>query len=69
MVRQQPSVLVPSQDPTAVTKISSTCWSLVNGSCAALVRRYYHAAMVGRAATFINTFVSPIGLDNIGWEY
>jgi len=23
----------------------------------------------GRAATFINTFVNPIGLDNIGWKY
>ncbi|KAA8899397.1 general substrate transporter [Sphaerosporella brunnea] len=23
----------------------------------------------GRAATFINTFVNPIGLDNIGWRY
>lgn len=22
-----------------------------------------------RAATFINTFVNPIGLDNIGWKY
>lgn len=23
----------------------------------------------GRAANFINTFVNPIGLDNIGWRY
>jgi hypothetical protein len=23
----------------------------------------------GRAATFINTFVNPIGLDNISWRY
>lgn len=22
-----------------------------------------------RAATFINTFVNPIGMDNIGWRY